>query len=507
MNKMAKLLSWCYGLAALIFVLVPLSNLWQRLPSNQSLPTERLATGTTAAATLITLAAIFGMAWWTTRTGRPYARVWAIAASVIQIALGNILVIIRRGPPIWLMTLLGVAGLIVFSHREAVAYTAARSPKSDRLPGDGTNRFIDAAAQIAGVAGALVSFSWWARWAQARRLPAHNEHWFLLLIVLAYFIAVAVHECGHVAAGLALGMKLRGFVVGPFHWQIRRGEWEFRFEPTGVLSVDGAAGLVHTTIADWRWRDIYMTAAGPFASLLLGTAALWAALNAKGRPWERFWEILAYIGVISLVTFVVNLIPIRPEAHYSDGARILQLLSNGPWADVHRAFSMVTSSLVTPLRPKDFDLPTIQRAAGLVTRGREALLLRMFAYLHFLDCESIPEAVHAMQEAELIYEQSASDIPADLHLDFVFANALLRNDPMRARLWWERMESRKPRRNGADYELARSALAWAERRPEEAREAWVKADAAAQLLPKAGAYEFMRYRSRQLRQLLDTPSS
>jgi len=43
-----------------------------------------------------------------------------------------------------------------------------------------------------------------------------------------------------------------------------------------------------------------------------------------------------------------------------------------------------------------------------------------------------------------------------------------------ARLWWKRMEAKKPTHFGVDYRLAQSALFWIEGRKEEAREAWNK---------------------------------
>jgi hypothetical protein len=85
---------------------------------------------------------------------------------------------------------------------------------------------------------------------------------------------------------------------------------------------------------DRRWRDVSVLAAGPLANLWLGSIALWATFTAKGRHWEQAWELLALIATFSLVEFIINLIPLRPEAEYSDGARIYQLLSGGPWVDV-----------------------------------------------------------------------------------------------------------------------------------------------------------------------------
>ena len=63
-----------------------------------------------------------------------------------------------------------------------------------------------------------------------------------------------------------------------------------------------------------------------------------------------------------------------------------------------------------------------------------------------------------------------------------------------ARQWWDLMEAKKPTHLGVDYWLARSALLWIENHNEEAREAWNKTSALAQKLPRAGTYEFDRYR-------------
>jgi hypothetical protein len=149
---------------------------------------------------------------------------------------------------------------------------------------------------------------------------------------------------------------------------------------------------------------------------------------------------------------------------------------------------------VTPLRPKDFDIDAIQRAELSFPQGRQALLLRLFASSYFTDCGMISQARDAIADAERIYQESASDIPAELHGDFVFGRAILHHDAVGARQWWDRMEAKKPTHFGVDYWLAKGALFWIEDRREEAREAWNKADLLASKLPAAGAYEFDRYR-------------
>src|SRR5260370_29005625 len=68
---------------------------------------------------------------------------------------------------------------------------------------------------------------------------------------------------------------------------------------------------------------------------------------------------------------------------------------------------------------------------------------------------------------------------------------------------WEHLEAKKPTRFNVDYWLAKSALHWSEGRLQDANQSWEKADALAQQLPRAGAYDFDRHCCSLLRHALD----
>jgi tetratricopeptide (TPR) repeat protein len=329
----------------------------------------------------------------------------------------------------------------------------------------------------------------------------------IALYIVVVLIMVILHELAHTATGLALGMKLRAFLAGPFQWCIRDGKWEFQFKPQAILAAGGATAVVPASADFATWRELSMVAAGPLASLLTGALALWIAFTAKADSPVQAGGLIALFGAWSLAVGLGNLLPFRTGDTYSDGAQIYQLLSGGPWTDYHRIIRVVTSSLVTPLRPRDFDIEAIQRAAQNFTQGKHGLLLRLFAYIYFFDNGRLQEAAQALTEAESIYHQSASDIPAELLTVFVFGNAYLRRDAVAAREWWTRMEAKKPTRFKADYWKAYSALRWVEGELKEANEAWEKSNALAQQLPTAGEYEFDRHCCSKLRQALDEAST
>jgi Zn-dependent protease len=383
---------------------------------------------------------------------------------------------------------------VAFTRRDPLAGAPLAPAKPPRIVGDGTSNLLDGLATALAFDGYFAGSYFWVGWGRTNHLPLIHGYAYWLMLIAAVLFETAAHESGHALVGVAFGMRLRAFIVGPFQWRIRDGRWTFQFPIAKLLSAGGAASVVPTDPAQPGWHEICMIAAGPLASLFTSLVALVAVITAPGSSYEQAWEFIALVATFGFVSFAVNLIPVRPESLYSDGARIYQLLSGGPWTDLHRALSIVKSSLVTPLRPRDYDIEAIQRASLSFTHGHQALLLRLLATSYFLDSGKLPEARETLAQAECIYHESASDIPAELYTAFIFDSAFLRRDAASSRIWWDLMETKKPTHLGVDYWLARSALLWIENHPAEACEAWDKTNALAQKLPNAGTYEFDRYR-------------
>jgi len=463
------------------------------------------------------LAVVYGSAWWTLKNGRRSARSWGIAASIVVILTSAGLATARltlwhggrhhfRGSYLLFQTFffaVGILGLVVFARSSS---ESIQSTQRRRLAGDGTSAFLDllvSGLALTGVWGGIILYT---RWGHAQQLPfvRGSVSWPVILLII--FITISLHEAAHACVGLALGMKLRAFVIGPFQWRIRDGRWTYRFIPAGFLSFGGSTGIVSANPNQSRWVEIAMIAAGPLINLIAGIFAAFLTISAKGQAWESYWEPLAFFALVNMVTFAINLVPFRPEALYSDGARIFQLLSGGPWAELHRVFSMVLSSTVTSLRPRNYDIQALNSAAAYFTHGREALMLRLFGTSCFLDQSQVAEARSSFAQAVSIAEESQISISSDLLTTFVFNSVYLDRDAGAARRYWDLFESKNPQHFGVDYWLARSALHFIEDHPLEARDAWNVGAALARELPTAGAYEFDRDRYRLMRDLLGSTS-
>ena len=452
------------------------------------------------------LAVCYGMAWWSVKKQKPAARNWAIAASIamlvqtIPVAVVGVLTLIHhwRGglAPVQALLgaqlFLGIGGLVAFGRRDAAIDSGLVKAKPPRVAGDGTSGALDVAAWLVAGGGSLGLLYLWWKWAVVHRLPVVHGLGFWVLFLAASLVDSGLHEAGHATVGLALGMRLRAFVVGPLRWAVREGRWTFEVQPRNLLSLGGAAGVSPVDPRQSKWAEIAMIAAGPAASLATGVAAMAAAFTVNGTRFQGAWEFLALASMFGFISFVFNLLPLRPQALYSDGARIYQLLAGGVWADYHRASNEASAALVGRLRARDYDIGAIERAAAGIRHGHQALLPRLMAFGYYLDRGKTAEACEAMRDAERVCEESALEIPPGLCAWFVFANACLERDAARARAWWERMEAKGLRHKDEMYWLAKSALAGLEGHHEEAREAWEMGNALAQKLPNTGAYDFNR---------------
>ena len=462
--------------------------------------------------------ALPAIAWWSLRKGRPGARTWAIAASVINFSLAipglgalhlSALMFYRAFHfPVGIIgVLIGVAGLVVFSRPKSVETVAKVSrPKPQPLPGDGTSRWADWIPPSLAITWIWAAYTWWGQWSHAHHLQRPSFLIGILELQLAILLVTAGHELGHAVAGWVSDMKLRVFAAGPFQWAVRNGKGRFEFTPSRILG-GGAAGMAPTHLDGIRKRTVCMILGGPLASLVLGGACGWAAIIAEGKDWEPLWAPLAMMATLSTGAFLANLVPHRPESLYSDGAQIYQLLKKGPWADMNLAFSMVASTLITPSRPADWDVEVLRKAANFAKQDERGLRLRLYISMHYLEAGKIPEALASIKEAEDLYDRVSLRKPADTCAEFVFVNAIFKHDQETAEFWWRRLEAQPSKDLEADYWMARASIMWLRGNGEEARKAWERANVFAAGLPKAGAYDHIRWRSERINDMLQSMKS
>lgn len=438
-------------------------------------------------------------------------RIWCLALGLENLAIPFLLAwfLSSRGYASFSSTLagsgllLGVGAVTVFAFWRwdpASGAQAHDSTIATARPGDGTLTILNHTHIFLEFVAFFVVYTIWLHWSSRRGLPSPPFWNGLLQLILAEMAAITLHEAGHALTGIAVGQKLLAFIVGPFRWQYRQGRWKFSFNPGALFLTGGATATVPQRLHEPRWRELCMIAAGPLFSLIAGGIALRVSFLIMNTSSARSWFAFAMFGSLSLLSALINCIPLRTGGLYSDGARILHILRGGVWSESHALFRIAFATCATPLRPRDYDLDALHRvrSAGIVT-GLQQFLLCLFAHSLCLDRGLIEKARIEMKEAERIYDRNSTVIPAELLAPFVVDEALVARDPARARLWWDRMEAKKPRALTADHWMAKCALDWAEGNRAEAETAWAKADEYLRGMPRAGAYEFDRDRLTELK--------
>lgn len=467
----------------------------------------------------LVLTGVFGVAWWKLKFAKSKARPWSIAAS-ISLLLSALPLL----PATWFMwqgglssniavicTLLivvslagGIAGLFVFSKSHAATEFEANAP-APRVAGDGTHKILDTIALILQFGGTIACMNLYTRWAYKRELPfTHGLASWIQWIGVILSVTI-IHESAHALVGLAVGMKLRAFIIGPFQFRVVEGAWAFDFRPSNVLALSGAAGLTPVNPDQSPWKEVAAIAAGPVANLVTGAIAVAMAYSSDSHAWWPYWEYFALFATVSLVAGVVNLIPFRPESLYSDGARIVQLFRSGPLPDYYRAVKSVQSTLVSPRRPLDYNILSINSAYRHFNTGEAGLLLQVWAAEHYHDLGESSEARNALAEAERVYQESASDISADVQTSLVIYSVIIRHDPLAARAWWQKMQTKKPASRNSNYWLAKCAFHWAENDIDSARAAWNSGSAWLAGMPDVGVYNFDRDCYERMKSILEHP--
>jgi hypothetical protein len=243
------------------------------------------------------------------------------------------------------------------------------------------------AGAVMGLAGAGVGFAV-ARLAlgpapRGEHLTAAEKIARVALGGFGIWLALAVHEAGHLAGGISQGFRFVFLAAGPV-W-IERGERRLalRFNRT-LHTWGGMAAAMPQDDRDLRNRFSVMVAAGPVASLLLALVA-WAAWAVLPFGLARF--LAGVTAIASAGFFVATAQPFGAGGGFaSDGGRLLRLWRKGPVGEREVAILALTAA-----------------AVGGVRAGEWAPVL--------VDTALVPEDGSAMELAARVYAaQRASDL-------------------------------------------------------------------------------------------------
>lgn len=191
----------------------------------------------------------------------------------------------------------------------------------------------------------------------------------LLAIFVAMVGAIAIHEAGHLVAGLLAGFRFSSLRIGPL--QISR-PFRLSLYRGGRMGAAGWTRMLPNGSDRLAQRVLLMMAGGPAASLLGGIAVLLVPIP-KGLY-------LFLLCAFSLLIGVMNLIPLRSRACLTDGRRILMLLQNRERADRWVALIRLDSELRKGVPPERLPDEFLRKAIAVKDNTPDTVAAYAFAY-------------------------------------------------------------------------------------------------------------------------------
>ena len=255
--------------------------------------------------------------------------------------------------------------------------------------------------------------------------------WDLLFLPLAWLIAITVHELGHLAAGMARGMRFLLLIVGPVKIARSAGGltlgWVFNLGTLG-----GLAAAIPDPSRPLPPQMRALVAGGPGASALLGLACLALAAASDGR-------VAAYssvVAAISLLVFAVTAMPMRAGGFMSDGMQWLELRRGGAAVEQRQALATLVGQSLAGIRPRDLDVDALQR--GLALAGTDPVRdtsLVYYAYLRDLDAGDIAAASDHVDRLAADFLVFPDGFRQGLAIEVAYFHARHRGDTVLARHW------------------------------------------------------------------------
>ncbi|GAB3820084.1 hypothetical protein GCM10028895_19470 [Pontibacter rugosus] len=248
-------------------------------------------------------------------------------------------------------------------------------------------------------------------------LPLHYKLSVILWLPLAFLLPIAIHELGHVWAGLLQGFEFKSYTVASFHFYKEGVEVRFKLVK---LNLKGFLGLAlclppgGLTKEELTKRFALYALGGPLSNLLLAGVLLvpyflqWHAVT-KATPAAYTLACFALItGLISLLFFLLNMIPSKSGGFYTDGARVFNMLRGGDEAFLDSAILSVMAASMGGTPPEELDEKLLIEAVSMPVDSIFKNYCHAYLYTIKLQRQQVEQARYHLNK----YAEAIASIPA-----------------------------------------------------------------------------------------------
>jgi hypothetical protein len=214
----------------------------------------------------------------------------------------------------------------------------------------------------------------------------------VILFGVSLYLAMIIHETGHMIAGLCSGYRMDYMRVGPIQINSR-----FRVSraPKFGVYLPGMASMLPRRKDRLHARTIVYLLGGPLANL---TSAGCVLLLSRPLPGFAIW--FAYI---SLLLGLMNLMPFVASGAASDGNGILMIWRRTPQGERWLAIMQLRSALWDGVLPENLDQEMLDKATAVSDRLVATVAGHLVAYAAAIHLHRDAKAARLLETALQYY--------------------------------------------------------------------------------------------------------
>ncbi len=218
---------------------------------------------------------------------------------------------------------------------------------------------------------------------------------FIGSIVLCPFIAIFIHELGHLLAGLIQGFKLQLFVVAFLGIKRVDDKIEFYFNKE-LQFFGGIAATSPLQISkNLKKQFAFILIAGPLFSLIFGILLI-LLFNLTDSV---FNSSIGITGVISIGLFFATTLPNKSGVFFTDRKRMQRLLDNGRTGEIESSFIKASSQLLIDSHYKNISMEDLK----MIQSDEEPIIQFWGHYYEFKHFEDIGNEEMALTIKSKLY--------------------------------------------------------------------------------------------------------
>ncbi|HRI61567.1 MAG TPA: M50 family metallopeptidase [Saprospiraceae bacterium] len=307
---------------------------------------------------------------------------------------------------------------------------------------------------------------------------------FIALTFFAIWLVIALHELGHLLAGLVQGFRLALYTAG--FLGVRGTEHGAQvFFNRDLNLVGGLAATFPEHLVSGpalRRKFAWIVAAGPLTSLIVGIAGLvigrmvWLQMDASAPLATKASLLFLFVtGIMSCLIFLATSLPLPTSGFMTDGARLLSLFDRGEKGLREEAGLSVMALMGAGRLPGEYPSDLISRVSALPADNLLGLNGHFIAFTHHFDRGDMERTLAFAQSVEAnIRVVPAGPFRRYYLKEIAFFYAFLAADAEKARSIWVEMQKDAEKDKDAATCRVKAALALLEGQPDKAA-TWIEA--------------------------------